>query len=331
LQLILVQGQLQDFLYEGKQSMKILIGGSSGLVGTALIKSLEAGGHEIFRLVRHAPNSRTEVEWSPDRYSIALARIEGFDAVVNLAGESIAEGRWTDEKKRKIRESRVKGTKLLGDALANLTTPPKTFICASAIGYYGNRGDEILTEESTPGNDFLAEVCAEWEKATALATEKGIRVVNARFGIILDTKGGALKKMLPPFRMGIGGRIGSGKQWMSWITLDDVIGGLNFLLDGFNLSDWAEEKDDRLRGPVNFVAPNPVTNAEFTKTLGKVLSRPTFFPIPEFGVRLAFGEMGEALLLGSQRVAPKSLTRAGYEFQYLRLEEALRHELSVGR
>lgn len=299
--------------------MKILIGGSSGLVGTALIKSLETQGHEIFRLVRHAPNSRTEVEWSPDRYSIALARIEGFDAVVNLAGESIAEGRWTDEKKRKIRESRVKGTKLLGDALANLTTPPKTFISASATGYYGNRGDELLTEESAPGDNFLADVCVEWERATALATEKGIRVVNARFGIILDTEGGALKKMLPPFRMGLGGRIGSGKQWMSWIALDDVIGGINFAL-----------KNEAMRGPINFVAPNPVTNAEFTKTLGRVLSRPTIFPIPEFGVRLAFGEMGEALLLGSQRVAPKSLTRAGYEFQYLQLEAALQHELSVG-
>src|SRR6185436_2909745 len=249
--------------------MKILIGGSHGLVGTALIKALETEGHEIFRLVRHAPTSKTEVEWSPDRYSIALARIEGFDAVVNLAGESIAEGRWTDDKKRRIRESRVKGTKLLGDALANLTAPPKTFICASAIGYYGNRGDEILNETSAPGNDFLSQVCVEWEKATTLATEKGIRVVNARFGIILDRNGGALKKMLPPFRMGVGGRIGSGKQWMSWIALDDVIGALNFALT-----------KDSLQGPVNFVAPAPVTNAEFTKTLGKVLSRPTIFPIP---------------------------------------------------
>src|SRR4030095_328116 len=174
--------------------MKILIGGSHGLVGTALIKLLEAAGHEVFRLVRYAPHSKTEVEWSPDRYSIALARIEGFDAVVNLAGESIAEGRWTDEKKRRIRESRGKGTKLLGDALANLPFPPRTFLCASAIGYYGNRGDEILTEASPPGNDFLPNVCAEWEQATAFATEKGVRVVNTRFGIILDAEGGALKK-----------------------------------------------------------------------------------------------------------------------------------------
>jgi hypothetical protein len=296
--------------------MKILISGSHGLVGTAFIKSLETDGHEIFRLVRHYPNSEAEIEWSPDRYSIQLARIEGFDAVVNLAGESIAEGRWSDEKKRRIRESRVKGTKLLGDALANLAKPPKTFICASAIGYYGNRGDETLTESSTPGDDFLADVCVEWEKATTLATEKGIRVVNARFGVILDAHGGALAKMLPPFRMGIGGKIGSGKQWMSWIALDDVVGALKFAL-----------ANETLKGPVNFVAPNPVTNAEFTKTLGKVLSRPTLFAIPAFGVRLAFGEMADALLLSSQRVEPERLKTTGYEFQYSQLQTALSHAL----
>lgn len=296
--------------------MKILIGGSHGLVGTALIEKLEAAGHEIFRLVRYAPTSDSEIEWSPDRYSIALARIEGFDAVINLAGESIAEGRWTDDKKRRIRESRVKGTKLLADALANLTKPPPTMICASAIGYYGNRGDEILNETSSPGDDFLAKVCVEWEEATALAKAKGIRVVNARFGVILDQKGGALSKMLPPFRMGLGGSIGSGKQWMSWIALDDVIGALNFSLN-----------NSSVRGPVNFVAPNPVTNAEFTKQLGKALSRPTIFPIPAFGIKLLFGEMGEALLLGGQRVQPERLAGAGYDFQYPFLEAALRHLL----
>jgi uncharacterized protein (TIGR01777 family) len=298
--------------------MKILIGGSHGLVGTALIKSLEGDGHEIFRLVRYAPRSESEIEWSPDRYSIALARLEGFDAVVNLAGESIAEGRWTEDKKRRIRESRVKGTKLLGDALANLTERPRTFICASAIGYYGNRGDEILTETSAPGNDFLSDVCVEWEKATALATEKGIRVVNTRFGVILDRQGGALAKMLPPFRMGVGGRIGSGKQWMSWIALDDVVGALKFAL-----------VNETLNGPVNFVAPGSMTNAEFTKTLGKALSRPAIFPIPAFAVRLVFGEMADALLLASQRVEPEQLTREGYKFQYLRLAEALRNVLAV--
>ncbi|HEX9543765.1 MAG TPA: TIGR01777 family oxidoreductase [Pyrinomonadaceae bacterium] len=296
--------------------MKILISGSHGLVGTALIKSLASEGHEILRLVRYAPSSVQEIEWSPDRYSIALARLEGFDAVVHLAGESIAEGRWIDEKKKRIRESRVKGTRLLGDALANLSNPPKTFVCASAIGYYGDRGDELLTEASAAGNDFLSGVCVEWEKATALAVEKGIRVVNCRFGIILDANGGALKKMLPPFRMGVGGKIGSGQQWMSWIALDDVVRGIKFAL-----------ANDSIRGPVNFVAPAPVTNARFTKTLGKVLSRPTLFPIPAFGVRMLFGEMADALLLSSQRVAPAVLQTSNFLFQYSQLEAALRHVL----
>ena len=297
--------------------MKILISGSHGLVGTALIESLKADGHDIFRLVRHYPHSPSEIEWSPDRYSIALSLIEGFDAVVHLAGESIAEGRWSDEKKKRIRESRVKGTRLLGDALANLTQQPKVMISASAIGYYGNRGDETLTEASSPGDDFLSEVCVEWEKATDLAKEKGIRTVNARFGIILDKDGGALKKMLPPFKMGIGGRIGDGKQWMSWIALDDVVGGIKFSLT-----------NDSLQGPVNFVAPNPVRNAEFTKTLGRALSRPTIFPIPAFGVKLAFGEMADALLLASQRVEPGKLGEVGYQFKYSRLDDALRRAIA---
>ena len=298
--------------------MKILLSGSHGLVGTALIKALETENHEISRLVRHAPGSRSEIEWSPERYSIALARIEGFDTVVHLAGESIAEGRWTDEKKKRIRESRVKGTKLLGDALANLSNPPPAFVSASAIGYYGHRGDELLNEGSAPGNDFLSEVCVEWEQGTALATEKGIRVVNTRFGIILDANGGALAKMLPPFRMGIGGRIGSGKQWMSWITLDDVVGGIKFALT-----------NETLRGPVNFVAPNPVRNSEFTKALGQAISRPTIFPIPAFGVRLVFGEMADALLLSSQRVKPEKLEATGYQFQYSDLQPALHHVLEA--
>jgi uncharacterized protein (TIGR01777 family) len=293
--------------------LRIIVSGSHGLVGKALIKALEADGHEIYRLVRHAPNLEREIEWSPDRYSIAISRIEGFDAVYHLAGESIASGRWNEEKKRKIRESRTRGTKLLADALANLSQPPKTLISASAIGYYGDRGDELLTESSPPGNDFLADVCVEWEKATEHARAKGVRVVNARFGIILDREGGALAKMLPPFRMGIGGRVGDGKQWMSWIALDDVIGALQFVLS-----------NETLNSAVNFVAPNPVTNAEFTKTLGSVLSRPTFFPIPEFGVRLAFGEMADALLLSSQRVEPRQLASEGYQFRHANLVDALR-------
>ena len=297
--------------------MKILVSGAHGLVGTALQQALSAAGHEIYRLVRYAPHSDREIEWSPDRYSIALSRIEGFDAVYHLAGESIASGRWDQEKKKKIRESRTRGTKLLSDALANLTQPPKTLICASAIGYYGNRGDELLTESSAAGNDFLSEVCVEWEQATEHARAKGVRVVNTRFGIILDKEGGALAKMLTPFRMGIGGRIGDGKQWMSWIALNDVIGGLQFVL-----------ANDALAGPINFVAPNPVRNAEFTKALGQALSRPTIFPIPAFGVRLAFGEMADALLLSSQRVEPAILKEARYEFRHPDLAGALKAVLS---
>lgn len=297
--------------------MRLLLSGSHGLVGKALVTRLEAEKHEIFRLVRHAPSSEAEIEWSPDRYSIALARLEGFDAVIHLAGESIAEGRWSEEKKKRIRESRLKGTKLLADALANLSRPPKTLIAASAIGYYGDRGDEVLTETSSPGQGFLADVCVAWEKTTELATEKGIRVVNTRFGIILSPDGGALDKMLTPFRMGVGGKIGSGKQWMSWIALDDVVAGLMYLL-----------VNESLTGPVNFVAPHPVTNAEFTKTLGRVLSRPTFFPVPEFAVRIAFGEMADALLLSSQRVAPTRLQQANYSFKFSELEKALLHLLA---
>ena len=281
-----------------------------------LVTSLASKGHEAFLLVRHAPDSAAEVEWYPERGSLALSRLEGMDAVVHLAGESIAEGRWSEEKKRRIRESRVKGTTVLSEALGNLKRPPGTLISASAIGYYGNRGDEILTEESSPGNDFLASVCSEWERAAEAASTKGIRVVKSRFGVILSNNGGALKKMLTPFRMGVGGRIGSGKQWMSWIALHDVIAGLEFALT-----------NEALSGPVNFVAPNPVTNAEFTRTLGKVLSRPTIFPIPAFGVRLVFGEMADALLLSSQRVKPAHLTQAGYRFQFSDLDAALRHVL----
>ena len=296
--------------------MKILVSGSHGLVGSALIKSLQGDSHEVVRLVRYAPHSPSEVEWNPERYSIALARIEGFDSVVHLAGESIAEGRWNEAKKRRIRESRIKGTRLLSETLAELKQPPKSFLCASAIGYYGNRGAEILLESSPPGSNFLARVCVEWEQATEEAAQRGIRVVNTRFGIILASAGGALAKMLPPFRMGVGGKIGSGQQWMSWISLPDVINAIKFVLT-----------NEALSGPVNFVGPNPVTNAQFTKTLGKVLSRPTLFPIPAFGARLAFGEMADALLLSSQRVEPRVLKERGYQFQYSELEQALSHAL----
>jgi uncharacterized protein (TIGR01777 family) len=294
--------------------MRILVSGSHGLVGKALISSLTSDGHEIVRLVRSKPASATEIEWHPNQEKIDTASLEGLDAVVHLAGESIASGRWTDEKKRAIRDSRVKGTTLLSEALARLSRPPSVFVSASAIGYYGNRGDEVLTEQSAPGDDFLASVCVEWENATIPAIEKGIRTVHARFGIILDPKDGALAKMLTPFRMGIGGRIGDGKQWMSWIDIQDVVNGLKSLI-----------ANSSINGPVNFVAPNPVTNADFTNTLGRVLSRPTIFPIPAFGVRLAFGEMADALLLSSARVKPGVLQ----DFAYPTLESALRHLLAT--
>ena len=299
--------------------MKILVSGSHGLVGKALVRSLTDDGHEVVRLVRgERAFGSAEVEWQPDQGRIDVQQLEGIHAVVHLAGESIASGRWTSDKKRTIRDSRVKGTSLLSDALAKLSQPPSVFLSASAIGYYGDRDDELLNEKSAPGKDFLSGVCVEWEAATRPATEKGIRTVCTRFGIILDANGGALAKMLPPFRMGIGGRVGDGKQWMSWIALDDVVNGLKFLIE-----------DRSVQGPVNFVAPNPVTNAEFTKTLGRVLSRPTIFPVPAFGVRLAFGEMADALLLSSQRVEPSVLEGRGYKFRWPTLEPALKHLLAA--
>jgi uncharacterized protein (TIGR01777 family) len=274
-------------------------------------------GNDVVRLVRGKPSSTTEIEWHPNEGRLDASALEDLDAVVHLAGESIATGRWSDEKKRAIRDSRVKGTALLSEALARLTRPPSVFVSASAIGYYGNRGDELLTETSAPGKDFLSDVCVEWEQATQPAVEKGIRTVHARFGIILDANEGALAKMLTPFRMGIGGRIGNGKQWMSWIAIEDVVNGLRFLI-----------QDQSISGPVNFVAPNAVTNAEFTKVLGRVLSKPTLFPVPVFGVRLAFGEMADALLLSSQRVDPRVMKQKGFVFRWAMLEEALRNLLT---
>jgi len=292
--------------------MKVLVSGSHGLVGRALIKSLLNRGDTVSRLVREAPSGSNDIEWHPNQDQIDARKLNGFDAVVHLAGESIASGRWSPEKKTRIRESRIKGTKLLSAALAQASHPPRVFVSASAIGFYGNRGNEVLTEQSAAGNDFLAGVCKEWEQSAEPAAEKGIRLVKARFGIILDKDGGALAKMLPPFRMGIGGRIGDGKQWMSWIGLADVIGALEFVIENQALS-----------GPVNFVAPNPVTNATFTSALGRILGRPTFLPVPAFGARLAFGEMADALLLSSQRVEPKRLNETAYRFRYSNLNDAL--------
>ena len=278
------------------------------------MSALKEQGSSIVRMVHGPAKGPDQIHWSPSE-AVAPESVSGFDAVVHLAGESIV-GRWTETKKQKIRDSRVLGTRHLAEALAKTSVKPRAFVVGSAIGYYGNRGDEVLTETSSPGNEFLCSVCVEWEEATRPASEQGIRTVNPRFGIILDAHGGALAKMLTPFRMGIGGRVGDGKQWMSWIALEDVVNGLKFLLE-----------DATARGPVNFVAPNPVTNAEFTSTLGRVLSRPTFFPIPAFGARLAFGEMADALLLSSQRVDPAVLEDKGFPFYWPTLEPALRYLL----
>jgi uncharacterized protein len=293
--------------------MKILVSGSHGLVGKALIKSLTRDGHDVVALVRSVSRSHAAaIAWDPAGGKIDLTRLEGFDGVVHLAGESIASGRWTTEKKRRIRESRERDTRLLAEGLAQLKQPPRVLASASAIGYYGDRAAELLTEESAPGTDFLAEVCVAWEKATVAAAEKGIRVVNLRFGVILSATGGALAKMLPPFRMGVGGRVGDGKQFMSWITLLDAVRAIRFALE-----------HEELHGPVNVVSPEPVTNAEFTKTLGRALSRPTLFPIPAFGLRLVFGETADAILLASQRVEPMRLHEAGFEFKSSELKVAL--------
>ena len=295
--------------------MRILVAGASGLVGSALVPLLKANGAEVVRLVRSSPRAG-EIEWHPDRGLIDTAALEGFDAIVNLAGDGIANGRWTTEKKRRILDSRVNGTRLLSEALAGLSHRPSTFINASAIGFYGNRGAELVDEESGPGEGFLAKVCREWESAAAPAEEAGTRVVKLRLGPILAREDGMLAKMLTPFKMGMGGKVGSGKQYISWVALDDVVAAIDCIL-----------RNVSLRGPINVVAPLPVTNEEFAKTLGRVLSRPTFMAMPAFAARLAFGEMAEEMLLVSQRVAPKVLNHAGFKFQYPELEGAVREML----
>jgi uncharacterized protein (TIGR01777 family) len=299
--------------------MNILVSGSTGLVGTALITALTAAGHEVIRLVRVKSRtpSKEIIGWDPAASYIDAAGLEGLDAVVHLAGEPIASGRWNAAKKARIRDSRVQGTRLLCESLSHVARPPATMICASAIGYYGDRGDEVLTESSACGRGFLAEVCRDWEAACDAARQKGIRVVNTRFGVILSTKGGALAKMLTPFKMGAAGIIGSGRQYMSWISIDDVVLAIEHALNSTGVT-----------GPLNVVGPTPVTNREFTKTLGKVLGRPTIFPMPAFAARLAFGEMADELLLGSDRVEPRKLLENGYAFKHRDLETALRHVLN---
>lgn len=295
--------------------MKVLIAGASGLVGSALIPALEAEGAEVTRLVRTSAGAG-EVEWHPNNDQIDATKLEGFDAIINFAGENIAGGRWTDDVKRKIHDSRVNGTHLLSEAIAGLKQQPKVFLCASATGIYGDRGDETLDEQSDSGGGFLAGVCREWEQATEPAAAAGVRTVNLRFGPILAREGGMLSKLLTPFKMGMGGKVGSGKQFISWVAIDDVVGAIKLAL-----------KDESIRGPLNIVSPHPVTNEEFTKTLGHVLSRPTALSVPAFAARLAFGEMADEMLLTSQRVIPKRLNDAGFEFEYPELEGAFRKYL----
>ena len=295
--------------------MHIAVSGSSGMVGSALISSLTREGHRVTRLVRR-PAGGDDVAWDIAQGVKDLPRLEGVDAVVHLAGESIAAGRWTAALKETIRRSRVEGTRRLSESLARLPRRPKVLVSASAVGFYGNRGEEMLREDSAPGSDFLAQVCREWEAATEPASRAGIRVVQLRFGMILSPAGGALKKMLLPFKLGAGGRIGSGTQYVSWIGIDDVAGVIHHAI-----------VTEFLRGPANAVAPTPVTNAEYTRTLARVLSRPAIAPMPAFAARLAFGEMADALLLASQRVMPTRLQASGYKFRYPELEGALRHLL----
>jgi uncharacterized protein (TIGR01777 family) len=295
--------------------LRIAMTGASGLIGSALAAHLAREGHEVLPLVRRAPREH-EIFWDPMRGEIEIERLEGLDAVVHLAGESIAAGRWTPARKAEILDSRVRGTGLVAEAIAKLKNPPRVLVSASATGFYGNRGDEILDEESAPGTGFLAEVCQAWEQATEPARRAGLRVVTMRTGIVLTPHGGALAQMLPPFRMGLGGVIGSGRQWMSWIGFADLLRAFHAAL-----------VTESLQGPVNATAPHPVKSAEFVRTLGKVLTRPTLFPLPEPAVKLMLGELGEALLLDGARVLPRKLLASGFEFAFPDLEAALRSEL----
>lgn len=293
--------------------MKVLISGGSGLVGSALTQSLRADGHSVFHIVRPGRTPAPgDVRWDPSSATVDVPALEGFDAIIHLSGASIAGGRWTDNRKKELRSSRVDSTRVLVDSLERLKRPPRVFVCASAIGYYGSRGDELLTESSGYGNDFLAILCRAWEGEAVRASAQGIRTVTARFGVVLATQGGALPRMLTPFRLGVGGRLGNGKQWMSWIALEDAVQVLRTAIT-----------DEKMQGPVNLVAPQPVQNAEFTRVLAAVLHRPAIFPAPAIALRLALGQMADGLLLASQRVQPEKLLAIGYRFRHESLQPAL--------
>lgn len=288
--------------------------GATGLIGSALVAALRGEGRRVCRVVRGEAGG-DDIRWDPAAGRIDVAALRGVAAVVHLAAENVGE-RWNAEKKRRIRESRVQGTQLLARALAELETPPRVLVTASAVGIYGDRGDEALDERSATGEGFLAEVGREWEAAAEPAERAGIRVVQLRFGVVLAREGGALGRLLPPFRLGAGGRLGGGDQWMSWVSREDAVRAIRFALD-----------TEALAGPVNVTAPEPVTNAEFTRVLGRVLGRPTLFPVPAAALQLAFGEMAEATLLASQRALPRRLQEAGFEFRHPTLEAALRAEV----
>ena len=294
--------------------MDVAVTGSRGFIGSALLPALIREGHRPVRIVRGRGAGDDELRWDPEAGTIDAEGLEGIGGVVHLAGAGIGDRRWTDARKRLILETRTKGTSLLARTLAGLTRPPSTLVSASAIGYYGNRGDEPLDEQSTPGNDFVARVCVQWEAATAPASDVGIRVARVRSGIVLGRDGGVLPRLLLPFRLGLGGRIGSGRQYMSWISIDDEVRGILHALT-----------QDNVAGPVNLTSPAPVTNDEFTKTLGHLVRRPTVIPTPLLPLRARYGsELVQHLLVEGQRVLPKRLEATGYAFEHLTLEDALR-------
>jgi uncharacterized protein (TIGR01777 family) len=292
--------------------MDVAVTGSTGFIGSALVEALTAAGHRPIRVVRGTATG-DEIAWDPEAGTIDAASLEGIEGVVHLAGAGIGDHRWTDAYKLTIRRSRTNGTTLIARTLAGLAKRPSVLVSGSAVGYYGDRGDEVLDETSPPGTGFLPDVCVAWEAATAAATDAGVRVVTTRSGIVLSPHGGALKRQLPLFKLGLGGKLGTGRQWQSWITLDDEVGAILHLLTA------------AVTGPVNLTAPHPVTNADFTRTLAGVLHRPSFFPVPSFGPKLVLGsELADILLFEGQRVLPRVLEDSGYSFAHPTLEEALR-------